>query len=277
MKKYQHEIYRISADLVCFHSVSDRTYASVLSNFNRFGIRHCYLFLFKNPIRNEYADDFAPDEQLYLKAVLNEDKLYSPDKRDQVVALPDIFKFVFDDIGERDHMIMLNLYTRNLIYGVILCDIPYEIFNYYESFNYQISSAVRIIRLLEENDEKGRQLKESVDLLVKNNIQLDSISKKDELTGINNRRGFLSEVENLFCDVSRKEEEQPKYVLVGYADVDGLKGVNDAFGHDEGDTLIVSCRIVKILLLSRDFLIRRTETLLITLLCSLRQRSNQLA
>ena len=81
LKKYQHEIYRISADLVCFHSVSDRTYASVLSNFNRFGIRHCYLFLFKNPIRNEYADDFAPDEQLYLKAVLNDDKLYSPDKR----------------------------------------------------------------------------------------------------------------------------------------------------------------------------------------------------
>ena len=38
LKKIQHEIYRISADLIGFHSVSDKTYALMLSNFERFGI-----------------------------------------------------------------------------------------------------------------------------------------------------------------------------------------------------------------------------------------------
>ncbi|MCR4813334.1 MAG: GGDEF domain-containing protein [Lachnospiraceae bacterium] len=240
LKKIQHEIYRISADLVGFHNVSDTTYASVLSNFTRFGINNCFLFLFENPIRNEYADHFKPDEILYLKAALNNGDLYSPSKREQAVALSDMFSFVFDEIGECTHLIMLNLYIRNMIYGVILCDIPYEIFSFYESFNYQVSSAVRIIRLLEENDEKGRQLKASLDLLMQNNIQLEGISKKDELTGINNRRGFLSDVETMFAE-SVKMKEEPKYVLVGYADADGLKGVNDTFGHDEGDSLIVAC------------------------------------
>lgn len=241
LKKIQHEIYRISADLVGFHNVTDTTYASVLSNFNRFGINRCFLFLFENPIRNEYADEFKPDEFLYLKAALNGDQLYSPSKREQKIALKDLFSFAFEEAGECTHLIMLNLYIRNMIYGIILCDIPYEIFGYYESFNYQVSSAVRIIRLLEENDEKGKQLKESMNLLMQNNIQLEGMSKQDELTGINNRRGFLSDVENMFAEQISKKDSDPKYVLVGYADADDLKGVNDTFGHDEGDSLIAAC------------------------------------
>lgn len=241
LKKIQHEIYRISADLIGFHSVSDKTYALMLSNFERFGINHCYLFLFDKPIRNDISDDFTPDQTLYLKAELNNGQLISPPKEEQGIALSGLYSYVFSKIEKAGHLIMLNLYIRNIIYGVILCDIPYEIFNYYESFNYQVSSAVRIIRLLHENDEKGRQLKESLELLTRNNIQLDSMSKSDEMTGINNRRGFLAEVESLFSENSEKTENLPKYVIVGYADADGLKGINDTFGHDEGDSMIAAC------------------------------------
>ena len=66
------------------------------------------------------------------------------------------------------------------------------------------------------------------------------MSKSDEMTGIANRRGFLADVETMFANVGVKEEEYPKYILVGYADADGLKGVNDTFGHDEGDTMIIT-------------------------------------
>ena len=240
LKKIQHEIYRISADLVGFHNISDKTYASVLSNFDRFGIKNCFLFLFEKPIRNEFADDFKPNEMLYLKAALNNGELFSPSAKEQEVSLKDVFTMTFSEIGVRGHLIMLNLYIRNVIYGVILCDIPYEIFNYYESFNYQVSNAVRTIQLLKDNDEKGKQLKESLNLLTEHNIQLEGISKSDELTGIANRRGFLSEAQEMFTKAV-KDNSRPKYVLVGYADVDGLKGVNDTFGHDEGDSLITAC------------------------------------
>lgn len=239
LKKIQHEIYRISADMVGFHSISDKTYATVLSNFERFGINYCYLYLFDKPIRNEISDVYKPDSVLYLKAALVNNKIYSPSESEQKVPLSELFSFAFDESGECVHLIMLNLYIRNMIYGVILCDIPYEIFNYYESFNYQVSNAVRIIALLKENDIKGAQLKESLKLLTENNIQLEGMSKSDELTGICNRRGFLSDVEELFANVPK--DNPPKYILVGYADADGLKGVNDNFGHDEGDNLIVAC------------------------------------
>lgn len=239
LKKTQHEIYRISADMVGFHSISDKTYSTVLSNFERFGINTCFLFLFDKPIRNEISDTYTPDRELYLKAALVNNEIYSPAEDEQKVPLSEMFSFAFSECEEGGHLIMLNLYIRNMIYGLILCDIPYEIFSYYESFNYQISNAVRIIALLKENEVKGKQLKESLKLLTENNIELDTISKSDELTGIANRRGFLSDVEEMLSNVPK--EDPPKYILVGYADADGLKGVNDNFGHDEGDSLICAC------------------------------------
>ena len=240
LKKIQHEIYRISVDMVGFHNISDKTYASLLTNFDRVGIRHCFLFLFDNPVRNEFTDEYLPDKELYLKAVLKNGELSTPAKREQCVPLTDVFSFAFSQTDKTGHLLMLNLYIRNMLYGIVLCDIPYEIFAYYESLNYQISSAVRIIRLLEENEETKKKLNESLELLTKHNIQLDSISKSDELTGILNRRGFLSEAEVMLEEYRGNPENAPKYILVGYADADGLKGVNDTFGHEEGDALIIA-------------------------------------
>lgn len=195
--------------------------------------------MLEKPIRNEFSDNFKPDDYLYLKAALVNKELYSPTDSEQKIPLSELFSYAFRESGEDVQFIMLNLYIRNMIYGVILCDIPYEIFNYYESFNYQISNAVRIIGLLKENEIKGAQLEESLKLLTANNIQLEGMSKSDELTGICNRRGFLSDVEEMLASVSK--DNPPQYILVGYADADGLKGVNDNFGHDEGDSLIVAC------------------------------------
>ena len=50
----------------------------------------------------------------------------------------------------------------------------------------------------------------------------------------------MAEVESLFSENSEKTD-LPKYVIVGYADADGLKGINDTFGHDEGDSMIAAC------------------------------------
>ena len=242
MKWRLHEIYRISADMVGFHNISDKTYATVMSKFHRFGIKHAFLLLFDNPIRNDFEDEFTPDKELYLKTILNNGSITSLSRRDQFIPVSDIYEYAFSYFDNPGHLIMLNLYVRNMIYGVLLCDIPYDIFNFYESLNFQVSSAVRMIRLLQENEETGRQLKESLELMSKNNIELDSISKSDEMTGILNRRGFLYEANRLLRNAeSANNGYSPAYVVVGYADADGLKYVNDTFGHDEGDVLIKAC------------------------------------
>jgi diguanylate cyclase (GGDEF)-like protein len=62
------------------------------------------------------------------------------------------------------------------------------------------------------------------------NILYDA-SVKDELTGLYNRRGFLTFAEHqikIACSGRRE-------LLVVFADVDGLKAINDEYGHSEGD------------------------------------------
>ncbi|WP_371866241.1 GGDEF domain-containing protein [Duganella radicis] len=61
-----------------------------------------------------------------------------------------------------------------------------------------------------------------------------SLSLTDVLTGLNNRRGFFMKAEPLF-QLARR---QFRGSAVVYADIDGLKQVNDTLGHMTGDQMI---------------------------------------
>ena len=65
--------------------------------------------------------------------------------------------------------------------------------------------------------------------------ELRALSLSDELTGLYNRRGFfiLAEQQIKIADRTRRG------MLLVSADLDGLKGINDHFGHHEGDRALV--------------------------------------
>jgi diguanylate cyclase (GGDEF)-like protein/PAS domain S-box-containing protein len=65
--------------------------------------------------------------------------------------------------------------------------------------------------------------------------ELESLSLTDDLTGLYNRRGFLALTEQQLKHARRTDE---RFVLV-FADLDGLKQINDRLGHHEGSRAIV--------------------------------------
>jgi len=65
--------------------------------------------------------------------------------------------------------------------------------------------------------------------------KLHSLSLTDELTGIYNRRGFFTLVEQ----VLKLSKRQKKGLFMLYADIDNLKKINDTFGHKEGDLALI--------------------------------------
>jgi two-component system cell cycle response regulator len=86
------------------------------------------------------------------------------------------------------------------------------------------------------------QLKQRIEALEKLNTEhthieeaLRSLAFIDELTGLYNRRGFLSMVEKQFKIFKRNKTN----AIVLFADVDYLKHINDNFGHQEGDRAII--------------------------------------
>ena len=65
--------------------------------------------------------------------------------------------------------------------------------------------------------------------------KLESLSMTDELTGLNNRRGFFSLGERLLKLAKREKNG----MFIFYGDLNGLKGINDTFGHNEGDNALI--------------------------------------
>jgi diguanylate cyclase (GGDEF)-like protein len=64
---------------------------------------------------------------------------------------------------------------------------------------------------------------------------LRDLSLVDDLTGLYNRRGFAT-LGNAHLQLAQRAGR--RFMLV-YADVDGLKAVNDRLGHQEGDLALV--------------------------------------
>jgi len=62
-------------------------------------------------------------------------------------------------------------------------------------------------------------------------VMLHHLSFNDDLTGLLNRRGFLSLAKQQLKIAQRENWELPLF----FADLDGLKNINDNFGHPEGD------------------------------------------
>jgi diguanylate cyclase (GGDEF)-like protein len=65
--------------------------------------------------------------------------------------------------------------------------------------------------------------------------ELGSLALRDQLTGLYNRRGFLALGERQLKLGRRSGRE----ILLFFADVDGLKQINDELGHAEGDLALV--------------------------------------
>ncbi|MBM3501825.1 MAG: GGDEF domain-containing protein, partial [Armatimonadetes bacterium] len=64
---------------------------------------------------------------------------------------------------------------------------------------------------------------------------LRMMSTIDELTGLNNRRGFMALAQQQVKMADRTSQR----LLVVFADLDGLKQINDTWGHDEGDHALI--------------------------------------
>lgn len=72
---------------------------------------------------------------------------------------------------------------------------------------------------------------------------IDKINQKwiyDELTGLHNRSGL----KKYAYDYVKKVRQEKKLPAVIFIDLDGLKAVNDTYGHDEGDKYIKSMAFI---------------------------------
>jgi diguanylate cyclase (GGDEF)-like protein len=65
------------------------------------------------------------------------------------------------------------------------------------------------------------------------------LANLDSLTGLTNRRHFFASIETLFAEASNDAQGGVKTFAIGIVDLDGFKPVNDTYGHQTGDRVLV--------------------------------------
>ena len=105
--------------------------------------------------------------------------------------------------------------------------------------------AERTAELIRTNEELERdiaarkaveqELAQKAEALARSNAVLEHISLIDDLTGLYNRKGFFALAEHRMRLANRTGEP----FSIAFVDLDGLKRINDTFGHLEGNRALV--------------------------------------
>lgn len=112
--------------------------------------------------------------------------------------------------------------------------------------NYKNISKEKLIEILIHKDDMLRRL-------WRKNKRLNYLASIDAMTGVLNRKSGLE----LLKREVKLSNINDKNLVVCFVDIDGLKIINDTFGHEEGDKLLISAaKILKESIRKTDFVIR---------------------
>lgn len=234
-----HNMNIFSRDMLMLADDSDDSYLCIMNSLTEAGIKNSYLFILKEPVSFHPGDTWTQPNQIYLRTCLNDGRAFIPRKTAQLINIQNIYNHPHMS-DTRNTYVMIDLYSRDLQYGFLLCDISYDNLHYLEYLCYQVSIAIKFINMFAQQHTLLMEKDEMLQRLQKENLQLDSISGKDELTGILNRRGFYKKADAFIESAA----ETGQSVVFAYADLNYLKQINDIHGHAEGDFALTSCATV---------------------------------
>lgn len=83
-------------------------------------------------------------------------------------------------------------------------------------------------------------------------VQLDEMYIKDSLTGAYNRFGM----ERFFAEIKMKSIMAKTRIQISFVDLDGLKKINDVYGHEEGDRIINAAAEILMKHAGKNYVIR---------------------
>ncbi len=193
--------------------------------------------LYKNPVELNMDDDFVLPEQAYVTSLISKSQelnIHLTDGLNKTYFNPKKY-LIPDDAKKKECGIfyLMPLFMRNKNFG-------YMIFKYDFTLTYVVPLYSKILTHTILQCYANEQAEKVTSRLIQKTENLDFQSKTDELTSLFNRRGFLQFGASLI-DLSLAAEKEG---LVFFCDMDGLKKINDTYGHKIGDLAIKTQAVI---------------------------------
>lgn len=173
------------------------------------------------------AEEFEMPYEMELYMLIDRDKnieLFKPEVR----FSPHEKIFSARSLEDRTGIFMLTpIFSGETNYGYVLIRL-----NNNKFANYSVSLKI-IITAIAQAYEYTSKIQETNKLEAEKS-DFKRLSRTDELTSILNRRGFIEKGQSL-VDVLQETSESG---IILFADMDGLKTINDKYGHQMGDKAI---------------------------------------
>ena len=230
-ERMQGVINRQVGDVFLIENQNEIPYEQLLGSLNGIGFKKSLLYLFQGNVKNHGSFDWMPPASILLKAISDEDGLRSLPEEQQLLRTESVFENEFIKDDGRRTMIVSPLFVGADLYGLLVNELEISRSYSVSSAATQLSVTLRSLFMIEEQNKVKQSLQISLERFIRDNTKLEEIAQKDELTGLYNRRGFISNAER----VLEEPANQGKVAIICYADMDNLKKINDQYGHDDGD------------------------------------------
>lgn len=224
----------ISRDMAnSLDSIKDMYY-NAMAKISSLGVGDAYIFVTDETIIHNRNEKWECPKELRLVAFSENDEVTAYELNEAPVITSEnvINNYISNKDGSTYNASLLNLYSGEYQYGIIVAKIAPEDVLSLHSASVQISTALKYCEMAREQKKVLKELEHIIKEVEDKNAILRSLSEFDQLTGCYNRRGFIEKGLTLI------RENVGDEACIVFADLDHLKEINDRYGHSEGDFAI---------------------------------------
>ena len=208
---------------------------NLTDGLNRIDVKTCFIAGYSAEVRHQRDQTWViPDTAETMLALVGGQRVL-PDREESTFSpAAHLVPPTLLPTSRRYILVVTALHFREEQIGYILFEPGARDNTIYETFCVQLSNILQGSRLLTARQKAEERLRQVLAELEEYNQKLSGLSHTDELTGLYNRRGFLSfGMQSL--GLARRMGRRGN---VFFADLDDLKKINDSYGHLEGDLAI---------------------------------------
>ena len=191
--------------------------------------------LYEEPLVFKKNDDIVIPEKAYLKGYIEGNKQIIPYDEKGIEVNPHQRLIPETYVSRMSGVFIVHpIFAGEKQYGYLVIKPTTSKFHIQYVYLKLIINAIASAYDFTQAVTRNQTLTTRNERLLKNNQELSFQNSIDELTQVLNRRGFMDKAEKEL----RKAARLGKTGMVFFADMDGLKKINDTYGHKIGDLAI---------------------------------------